>query len=99
MNLKHILFHFVLMVTFCNSFVRSEEEEELDIDALNERLKDRGHKIEKAENVFEVEDGVLVLNENNFDTAIRDNEFVLAEFYAPWCGHCKKLAPGDNFRF
>jgi len=37
---------------------------------------------------------VTILTDENFEKIVNDpNKNVLVEFYAPWCGHCKHLAP------
>uniref|UniRef100_A0A7S4T6H8 Protein disulfide-isomerase n=1 Tax=Alexandrium monilatum TaxID=311494 RepID=A0A7S4T6H8_9DINO len=36
---------------------------------------------------------VVTLTTAAFDQTLKDNKHALVEFYAPWCGHCKKLAP------
>jgi len=36
---------------------------------------------------------VVTLTDKTFDEFVKVNDKVLVKFYAPWCGHCKKMAP------
>ncbi|XP_062898418.1 protein disulfide-isomerase A4 [Mobula hypostoma] len=38
-------------------------------------------------------DAAVTLTDENFEDVVNDADIILVEFYAPWCGHCKKLAP------
>ncbi|KAK8579853.1 hypothetical protein V6N13_143018 [Hibiscus sabdariffa] len=42
---------------------------------------------------FKVDGKVLELDESNFDSAISSFDYILVDFYAPWCSHCKHLSP------
>ena len=46
-----------------------------------------------AAQAYQEEDDVLVLTDADIDQALGEFDGLLVEFYAPWCGHCKKLAP------
>ncbi|KRZ77654.1 putative protein disulfide-isomerase A4 [Trichinella papuae] len=42
---------------------------------------------------FSEENNVVVLTNDNYDQFLQENSIALIEFYAHWCGHCKKLEP------
>lgn len=67
------------LISFCERWQKGVEKPYLRSQPVPSNPKDKNVRILVGENFNEV------VFDRNFD--------VLVEFYAPWCGHCKKLAP------
>ncbi|XP_053195661.1 protein disulfide-isomerase A2 [Scomber japonicus] len=73
----------------------TERKEAVSMDNASEESEEDTEDAPKKEKTTEIEEekDVMVLHSVNFDRALSENQYLLVEFYAPWCGHCKQLEP------
>ncbi|KAH0659658.1 hypothetical protein KY289_028406 [Solanum tuberosum] len=48
---------------------------------------------QEADDINIDDEDVVALTDRNLDDFLEDNKYVMVEFYTPWNGHCKALAP------
>ncbi|KAG6519425.1 protein disulfide isomerase-like 1-4 [Zingiber officinale] len=74
------------------SYSETEEEGELDGHYPDEGFDGTDHETHDATPAIDETD-IVVLSDGNFSELVSKHRHVMVEFYAPWCGHCKSLAP------
>merc|ERR1711934_543784 len=76
---------------------RKEGDDETDVDGTPRRALRRGSRALRqpglAQDPSEPIPGVIDLDPTNVKEVLNGMKITIAEFYAPWCGHCKRLTP------
>jgi len=62
-----------------------EDGGELEEEEVKEELEGSADPVDEKD--------VVILGATDFVEFVMSNQYVLAEFYAPWCGHCQSLTP------
>ncbi|KAK7403300.1 Protein disulfide-isomerase erp38 [Neonectria punicea] len=62
-----------------------------DLESLTNFIKDHAGVSPKKK--LEMPSDIVMLNQGSFSEAVGGEKHVLIAFTAPWCGHCKTLAP------